>query len=652
MNEEKFKVLRHFAEHAGVTVEQSEIAAELQAAGLLDKTGITAAGLSVLEQYKVDNAIIMAAGFSARCMPLSNIMPKGLFAVKGETLIEREIRQLKEAGIDTIIVVAGFMHEKFAYLQEKYGVTLLHNKDFDKYNNMSSLRTAQDYMRGSYILCSDNYYASNVFHKYVYTPYYSCIYSEKYCDEYCVTDVDDEGYITGIHRGGERQWYTIGDAYFDKAFSQTFVSRMNQEWDRLGVGNMLMDDFHIMHIHELRLRKVERAENSVFEFDTLEEFKAFDPQFSKFMEANLDKANEVIKIFSKYAEVKSYRSVPTETTFGRLHLNENLFKPSPQCFQVLQEITEEDIYLYDLMRKDELIEQLSSTLSIPENNIFAHNGSAEVIKSIFSILLNENDRVLIPSPGWSYYKSVADEKFAECIHYRVDEGADSYGYNIPDLLEKAAEYTPRIIVITVPHMPTGCLAGYDDIETVIRQNPNSVILIDEAYWGYGDNSNSFEKQMITKYNNVVISRTFSKFYGLANVRIGYGLCSYPLKRTIGLDLPLFRECGISRKMAVAALNDTQYYADMKERTVAVRDWFIAELAAIPDVKPFRSDANFVYVKLYHADAERVRAYMEENHILIRLFTDSDALRLRITVGPKDLMRRVLYQLKRALGSGE
>ena len=68
------------------------------------------------------------------------------------------------------------------------------------------------------------------------------------------------------------------------------------------------------------------------------------------------------------------------------------------------------------------------------------------------------------------------------------------------------------------------------------------------------------------------------------------------------------------------------------------------------MKPFRSDTNFVFIKLDYADPEKVRAYMEENHILIRLFTDMGALRLRITIGPRDLMERVLFQLKKALGT--
>jgi histidinol-phosphate aminotransferase len=601
-----------------------------------------------LEAYRVDNAIIMAAGYSARCMPLSNVMPKGLFRVKGEILIEREIEQLLEAGIKEIIVVTGYMNEKFEYLKDKYGVTIIKNEDFDKYNNMSSLYVAQGYMKNSYILCSDNYYEENVFHRYVYTPYYSCIYSEQYCDEFCVREVDKDGYILDIHRGGEKAWYTIGDAFFNLEFSKKFCKFMNDEWGNLQTRNMLMDDFHIKHIKDLPLKKVERPCNSILEFDTLEEIKEYDKEFGKFINENLDNSNNVNKVFSKYLDVKSYHSVPTEQLSGRLHLNENLFKPSPKCLEVLQNIKMEDLYLYDLSHKDELVDALSDTCDISPNNIFVHNGSAEVIKSIFNIILNEGDNVLIPAPGWSYYKSVADEKFANCITYEVVAGENSYEYNIDDLLYKSEQYSPKLIVITSPQMPTGCTISYENIEKIVSQNGNSIIMLDEAYWGYGNDDNEFEKKIITQYSNVVITRTFSKFYGLANIRIGYGLCSYPLKRTIGLDLPLFRASGISRKIALEAINDRDYYQKMKAETNRVRDWFIGELNTIENVKAYQTEANFVFVKLTNADAEKVRAYMEENNILIRLFTDKDALRLRITIAPKDIMERVLYQLRRSI----
>lgn len=650
MNESSFNLLRDIAEYRksakeSLNTAEGRILAEKKC---LDDNGVTEYGMKQLAPYQVDNAIIMAAGYSARCMPLSNVMPKGLFRIKGEILIEREIEQLQEAGISNIIVVTGFLAEKFEYLKDKYGVSIIINHDFDKYNNMSSLYAAQNFMKNSYILCSDNYYEENIFHKYVYISYYSCIYSEAFCDEFCVTKTDENDFILNIHRGGERAWYTIGDCFFNAEFSETFCKFMNAEWDNYQIRNMLMDDFHIKHINDLPLRKQERPKGSILEFDTLEEIKEFDVDFQDFINENINKDNTIIQVFSKYSDVKTYHSVPTEQLSGRLHLNENLFQPSPKCLEVLKNITMEDLYLYDLSHSDELLDVLANSTGISANNIFIHNGSSEVIKSIFSILLNEDDYVLIPSPGWSYYQSVADEKFAKCVTYEVREAEESYVYNVDDILNKAKKLVPKMIIITSPQMPTGCVISYQDIEKIIKKNENSVIMIDEAYWGYGNDDNLFEKKIITKYSNVVITRTFSKFYGLANIRIGYGLCSYPLRRTIGLDLPLFRASGISRKIAIAAIKDTVYYQKVKNETNKVRDWFIQELNKMKDVKAFKSESNYVFIKLLCADADKIKAYMEENGILVRLFRDNDALRIRITIAPKDIMERVLYQLKRAL----
>ena len=602
-----------------------------------------------LINYKVDNAIIMAAGYSARCMPLSEVMPKGLFRVKGELLIERQIEQLQAVGINNIIVVTGYKHEMFDYLKDKYGVILKYNEDYSRYNNIASLYAVKEYLANSYILCCDNYYTDNVFHKYVFEPYYSCVYTEKFCDEFCVTDLSLDGHIRKIVRGGSNCWFTIGDCYFDRHFSSTFVKYLEREWSDLETRNLLMDEFHIRHIAELPLYMEKRETDQVFEFDTVEEFRAFDPNFDQFINENIDKSNAVNQTVMKFFNVKSYHSVPTEQQYGRLHLNENLFGPSPKCLEVLKNITVEDLYLYDLSKKDNLAEALSKQIGISENNLFIHNGSAEVIKSIFAILLNEGDTVLIPTPGWSYYKSVADAKFAQCIEYSVVEDSNTYRFDIEGILQKAKDYSPKIIVLTSPQMPTGCVISQENVNKIIQENPGSVILLDEAYWGWGDNSNRFEQELVKNYSNVIVSRTFSKFYALANIRIGYGLCSYPLKNTVGLDLPLFRASGISRKIALSAIEDSEYYDQIRSKTISVREWFTSEINKIEGAKAYESESNFVFIKLDHANPYVVRAFMEENGILIRLFTDKDALRLRITIGPREIMERVLIQLRKALG---
>ena len=104
------------------------------------------------------NAIIMAAGMSSRFAPLSYEKPKGLLKVKGEVLIERQIRQLQEAGITDITVVVGYMKEQFFYLEDKYGVQIVVNEDYYRYNNTSTLIRALDKIDETYICSSDNYF--------------------------------------------------------------------------------------------------------------------------------------------------------------------------------------------------------------------------------------------------------------------------------------------------------------------------------------------------------------------------------------------------------------------------------------------------------------------------------------------------------------
>ena len=114
------------------------------------------------------NAIIMAAGMSSRFIPLSWECPKALLEVKGEILIERQIRQLKEAGVTDITVVTGYMADKFDYLSSKFGVTLVYNPDYARYNNTSTLMCVLDRLSDTWICSSDNYFTEQGYWEDVY----------------------------------------------------------------------------------------------------------------------------------------------------------------------------------------------------------------------------------------------------------------------------------------------------------------------------------------------------------------------------------------------------------------------------------------------------------------------------------------------------
>ena len=129
----------------------------------------------------------MAAGMSSRFVPLSYEKPKALLKVKDEILIEREIRQLKEAGIEDITVVVGYLKEKLFYLADRFNVKILDNNDYYRYNNTSTLIRVLDRLGNTYICSSDNYFTENPFERYVWCAYYSTQFSLGNTNEWCVS---------------------------------------------------------------------------------------------------------------------------------------------------------------------------------------------------------------------------------------------------------------------------------------------------------------------------------------------------------------------------------------------------------------------------------------------------------------------------------
>ena len=152
-----------------------------------NKYTLTEKGMALLLPYKVDGALIMAAGFGSRFVPLTFEMPKGLLEVFGERMIERQIKQLHSVGITDITIVVGYLKEKFEYLIDKYQVKLLYNPEYSSKNNLATIYHAREVLRGRnmYILSSDNWLRANMFHAYECGAWYSTclLYTSDAADE-------------------------------------------------------------------------------------------------------------------------------------------------------------------------------------------------------------------------------------------------------------------------------------------------------------------------------------------------------------------------------------------------------------------------------------------------------------------------------------
>lgn len=275
-----FSNQRRFARDLNISLGKGNaILKRFSSIGWIDLSfSLSPAGLSALAPYKVDNAVIMAAGMSSRFAPLSYEKPKGLLTVKGEILIERQIRQLQAAGLHDITVVVGYMKEQFFYLQDKFGVSLVVNEDYWRWNNVSSLIRVRDRLRNTYVCSSDNYFTENPFEPFVYRAYYAAVQFPGPSQEWgLVTDRHDR--IVGIDHSPVDAWCMMGHAYFDRAFSETFSRLMVAEYDtdltRLNLWEGLLE----RHLDVLEMHIRRYPPDAIREFDSLDDLRAFDDRY-------------------------------------------------------------------------------------------------------------------------------------------------------------------------------------------------------------------------------------------------------------------------------------------------------------------------------------------------------------------------------------
>lgn len=261
----------------------------LEARGEIDPAGggLTEAGLSALEPYRVDSAVVLAAGSATRFVPLSLEQPKGLYEVRGERLIERQIQQLQEAGITDITVVLGYKKDMFAYLREKYGVRLLVNPAYNVKNNIESLLVAREHLKNSYVCACDSYFTENPFHRFEYQSFYSGFSTVERKDEF-YAHIDPSGRIVGMGPEEDSGLMLLGLAFWRADFSRSFFALA--EADRaVGAYNEKFWEWLLAdHLQELPPYFFkEYAQGTIYEFDFFEELREFDPGYVSYSHSEI-----------------------------------------------------------------------------------------------------------------------------------------------------------------------------------------------------------------------------------------------------------------------------------------------------------------------------------------------------------------------------
>lgn len=257
---------------------------EAKSAGLLKEDAtLTPAGQKYLEPFRVDGAVILAAGFGSRFVPLTYERPKGLLKVNGERMIERQIRQLREVGITDITLVVGYLKEAFEYLIDLYGVKLLYNPDFSTMNNISSVYHAASLFEGRnmYLLSSDNWMRENLFHTYEPGSWYAAVHVSGETREW-VLHYNKKEVITGVEVGGRDADVMYGPVYLSRAFSAALLPALKEAYRTPGKEQYYWENVYLDLLAAKKAPPLSvnlQPDGVIYEFENLEELRAFDASY-------------------------------------------------------------------------------------------------------------------------------------------------------------------------------------------------------------------------------------------------------------------------------------------------------------------------------------------------------------------------------------
>jgi histidinol-phosphate aminotransferase len=336
--------------------------------------------------------------------------------------------------------------------------------------------------------------------------------------------------------------------------------------------------------------------------------------------------------------------MPDQITY--LDRNENQYGPAPACFAELAAIqaTQLSCYSKDYTRgvKSVLSERIAGMYGVPEKQIMLGYGGEDLLKQSVHCYLEQGETILIPTHSWWYYKSIADEKGGIKVEYPMLPRGDRYVYDVDSLLELHRRHSPRLILISSPNNPTGNTMPFDELRRIMDEVRDSVIVLDEAYWGFTAEPDGYVRELLERNPNMVVIRTFSKLYALAGARIGFAFLGDAMERLSRFSARYLGYNRVTERLALAALDSQDYYADIRDRMLADKHRYYSELGALPGFRVYKSDANFLLADIPADKKETLKSSLKQRGLLVKFF-DEPFLEnsIRITIGTEEQNLRLI-----------
>lgn len=339
-----------------------------------------------------------------------------------------------------------------------------------------------------------------------------------------------------------------------------------------------------------------------------------------------------------------------------LDRNEFNFKPSQKVIDAIKNFDPETLCfytrIYDEGKKSIVSVRLSEIYGVPEQQVLIGYGGEDILKNSVHYYLSTggNNTIMIPEYSWWYYNRIAGECGGTFEMYPLHETGDTFAYNVDEVIEYTNRIHPRMLLLASPNNPTGNSLTPEEIGRIMENIPSdTMVLIDEAYASFISCDTSYVAPLVSKYSNLIISRTLSKFYGLPGLRMGFGFIGKGHEGFLNYANKYLGYNRFSEAVALAALDSDEHYRKVADDMEWDRQLFKKELGNLPGFKVYKSVANFILIKYPVAIKEALQKALAEQDYKIKFMGDKGLEDcLRITLGQPQHIQAVVDTIKKCV----
>lgn len=333
----------------------------------------------------------------------------------------------------------------------------------------------------------------------------------------------------------------------------------------------------------------------------------------------------------------------------QLDRNESQYGPAPACFSVLSRIGREQLSCYtrdyDRGVKSRVSERLAGDLGVNEKDILLGYGAELLLKMAIHRYARPGRAVLVPDASWWYYTALSSEVGATSQTYPVVPDGDCFRYDDIGMRAAYDEHSPAVVIIATPNNPTGNSMPLSMLRELLDYFRDAVVIVDEAYWGYSSTDNSHVAALQTEFDNVILIRSFSKYYALAGLRMGYAVIGSRFQDFAAYTTLFLGYQQIAEEIVLAALGSPAYYTGIARRMEADKQMFYNHLQGNSFLTCYRSDANFLLFRMHPAITPELKQRLGTVGIKAKFFTEPRFIdHLRLTLGTSEQNLIVLREM--------